>query len=26
MGRVLAQLALDRTPEIDLTRFAPDRF
>ena len=26
MGRVLAQLALDRTPEVDLTPFAPDRF
>ena len=26
MGRVLAQLALDRPPELDLTPFAPDRF
>jgi len=26
LGRVLAQLALDRTPEVDLTPFAPDRF
>ena len=26
LGRVLAQLALDRPPEVDLTPFAPDRF